>query len=410
MMAGMGLLYAVFIALGGNHLLARRFSNPAIVNTLAYLVPLPIVMLPAGLLASVMVVQNRVNKLSIYNVLTSLLMASGIIAACLLWKTPESMVLMRVGISVVIGLFAIGMMFQAVPRDDWRPRWSNMKTMVAFSIPLVLAGALGAMSIQLDKIIVSAMCTPEAFAVYSTGALEIPLVGIITGSISNVLVVDFRKAYAGQDYVEALRLYHLVPIKTSLFLFPLMVYLALAAKPFICVLFSGKYAASTTAFMIYLLMIPSNTILLGGLAAVGKSKIVLRNTAIGLAVNLAFSVILVNLFGYIGAVVGTILALGLWFIPSFLYEIAQSLETTLWQVYPWKAVGRNLILAVTAAVPTAVALWLLRNNAQIVQLLVSSIIYGIAYLAALSFRGQLDVKRDLPALWARIRNRQDGLP
>ena len=35
LMAGMGLLYAIFIAAGGNHLLAKRFSNPAIVATLA---------------------------------------------------------------------------------------------------------------------------------------------------------------------------------------------------------------------------------------------------------------------------------------------------------------------------------------------------------------------------------------
>ena len=63
MMAGMGLLYAVFIALGGNHLLARRFSNPAIDSTLAYLVPLPLVMLPAGLLASVMVAASSCRSI-----------------------------------------------------------------------------------------------------------------------------------------------------------------------------------------------------------------------------------------------------------------------------------------------------------------------------------------------------------
>jgi O-antigen/teichoic acid export membrane protein len=286
MMVCMGLLYAIFIALGGNHFLAKRFSNPAIVNTLVYLVPLPIIMLPAGLMASVMVVQNQVNKLTVYNVLTSLLMASSVIVACLMWKTPESMILIRVGISIIIGLIAIILMLQAVPKDDWRPRWSNMKNMVGFSIPLVLSGALGTILLQLDKLIVSSMCSPEDFAIYSTGALEIPLIGIITGSISNVLMVDFRKAYAAGDYVEALRLYHLVPIKTSLYLFPAMVYLAIAAKPFICVLFSDKYAASTTAFILYLLIIPSRTILLGGMASVGKSKIILRNTAIGLLINI----------------------------------------------------------------------------------------------------------------------------
>ena len=81
LMLAMGMLYTVFIALGGNHLLAKRFSNPAIVATLAYLVPLPLIMLPAKLVSSVLVVQNQVSRLTFYNVWSGLLLAVGIMAA-----------------------------------------------------------------------------------------------------------------------------------------------------------------------------------------------------------------------------------------------------------------------------------------------------------------------------------------
>jgi O-antigen/teichoic acid export membrane protein len=401
MMLVMGVMYGVFIALGGNHILAKRFSNPAIVNTLVYLVPLPIVMLPAGLLASVMVVQEKVKILTIYNVLTSLILTSSVIAGCLLWKTPEAMILVRVGVTVLTGVVAIALIIQALPRDDWRPRLGNMKTMVAFSIPLVLAGAIGTISLQLDKIIVSSMCSPEEFAVYSTGALEIPLIGIVTGSISSVMVVDFRKAFAAGNYSEALSLYRLVPAKSTILLFPVMVYLAIAAKPFIIVLFSEKYTASILPFMLYLLMIPNRTILLGGMAAVGKSKIVLRITVVSLLINMVLSVILVYAIGYMGAVLGTVLTLFFWSIPIALYEIACSLNTSMRDVYPWATVFRSLLYSLIPAIPTAVILWILRNNYYLMQLIVTSIVYALSYLAVLSWAGKIDIRRDAAKLWAR---------
>lgn len=404
MMATMGLLYAVFIALGGNHLLAKRFSNPAIVNTLAYLVPLPLIMLPAGLLSSVMVVQNKINKLTVYNVLANLLLAVGVIAACLVWKTPESMVLAKVGISIAVGLVAIALILQVVPKDDWRPRWSNMKAMVVFSIPLVLAGAMGTISLQLDKIIVSSMCTPEIFAVYSTGALEIPLISIVTGSISNVLVVDFRRAFADNNLSEALRLYRLVPEKTTLFLFPVMVYLMMVSKPVMTILFSDRYTASGTAFMLYLLLVPSRTILLGGMASVGKSKIVLRNSAVGLVVNLVLSIILVRSFGYLGAIAATVVTLAFWSVPILFYEMSRSLGASLATIYPWKVAGKHLGYAFGAALPAAAALWALKGRLPLIQVAVSGSLYAAAYLGILLVNGEWDVRRQWKALlrrWSR---------
>ncbi len=399
LMAAMGLLYAVFIALGGNHLLARRFSNPAVANTLVYLVPLPIVTLPAGLLAPVMVVRNQVRALSLYNVLASLFLAAGVVLACLWWRTPEAMVGVRVGLGVPIGLWAIGLMFRSVPQDGWRPRWESMVGMAAYSIPLAGALALGTLSLQLDKLIVAAMCTPEQFAVYSNGAIEIPLIHILTGSISSVLIVDFRTAFAAGNHAEALKLYRLVPAKTSLFLFPVMVFLALAAQPIIRVLFTARYAASATVFTLYLLMIPCRTIMAGGLVAAGMSRLVFRNSAIGLVINLALSVPLVHWIGYLGAVVGTLASLGLWELPATLRGIGRSIQTPAWRVYPWRAAGWNLLLALAAGLPAAAALRVVHPGGPVAELAVSAPVYATAYLALLWATGRMEPKRLAARLW-----------
>src|SRR5688572_20766022 len=45
----MGLLFALFIALGGNELLAQRFSNPKVANMLLWMIPYTLITTPTSL-------------------------------------------------------------------------------------------------------------------------------------------------------------------------------------------------------------------------------------------------------------------------------------------------------------------------------------------------------------------------
>jgi O-antigen/teichoic acid export membrane protein len=388
LMIGMGLLYAIFIALGGNHLLAKRFSNPAIVNTLVYLVPLPILMLPAKLLPSVMVVQNQVSKLTAYNVLTSLLLASGVIAACLLWRTPESMVLMRVGISMGVGLAGILLMLQAVPRDDWAPRWSSMKAMVAYSIPMVGASAMGAISVQLDKLIVSSMCLPEQFAVYSNGAIQIPLVAILTGSITAVIQPELRKMVATEDFQGALKLFRTASTKSAVVLLPTMMFLLVSAEPFILTLFSSKYSGSVLPFQMYLLILPVRIVNYGAfMMALGKSKLIMYRSMTGLVANLILSILLVRWMGYMGAIIGTIITLYSVNVVLNFSVISRAVGCRWWQVLPFGDLSQLFGAALLAGLPVLALRFLPWTPAPVVALAANAVLYAVALvLVAWGFR------------------------
>lgn len=405
MMFTMGLLYAVFIALGGNHLLAKRFSNPAIVNTLVYLVPLPMIMLPAGLLASVMVVQNQVNKLTVYNVLSSLLMATSVIAACLLWRTPESMVIVRVCISVAMGLIAIFLMLKAVPKDDWLPRLSNMKTMVAFSIPLVLAGAIGTISLQLDKIIVSSMCSPQDFAVYSTGALEIPLIGIITGSIASVILPDLRRMVAAGDNVAALGLFRQAATRSAAFLIPTMMFLLVSAESFILTLFSSKYSGSVLPFSLYLLILPIRIANYGSFqTALGLTKTIMWRAACGLMVNLILSIILVGRFGYIGAIIATIITLYGVNSTINMAVISKATSCRWWQVLPFRTVFSLLWATTLAAIPVLIMSSLKIEMPPLAALILNAGVYGLMLVGVAWFFKIQPLQAEMRLVRAKLRS------
>lgn len=402
MMVGMGLLYAVFIAVGGNHLLAKRFSNPAIVNTLAYLVPLPIIMLPAGLLASVMVVQNQVQKLTVYNVLSSLLLATGVIVACVAWKSPDAMILTRVGISVATGLVAIYLILRAVPADAWQPSLTSMKQMIAYSIPLVLAGALGTISLQIDKLIVSSMCSPEQFAVYSNGAIEIPLIGILTGSIAAVIQPDLRRMVADGNFSAALALFRQAAGKSAVVLIPVMMFLLISAEPFILTLFSSKYSGSVLPFRLYLLILPARIVYYGVfMMALGLNKMILYRTVIGLIANLVLSIILVQWLGFIGAIVGTILTLYLVACAWNFAVISRAVGCRWWQIVPFGSLFQLAGISILAGIPLAMMTPFVHKVVPVGQLMLYAAIF-FPTLAALAWLFRIELlTRECRKLWNR---------
>lgn len=348
----MGLVYAAFIALGGNHLLASRFSNPAIVNTLVYFVPLPLFLLPAKLLPPVMVVQGQVQDLTIYNVTTHLVLGLTVVAACLVWQTPEEMIIVRVVVSVGIGATGVWLMLRALPKDSWRPRWRTMKAMIQYSTPMVGATAMGTLSLQLDKLIVSSLCPPEEFAVYVNGAIEIPLVAILTGSITAVIQPELRRMVVAEDFEGAVGLFRTAATKSAVVLMPVMVFMFLSAEPFILTLFSSKYAGSVLPFQMYLLLLPARIVNYGAfMMALGLSKLIMYRAAVGLAANALLGVVLVHWLGYIGAIVSSVVCLYFINIALNLAAISRATKCPWWRVLPFGNVGQLLGAALLAGVP-----------------------------------------------------------
>lgn len=403
-MFAMGLIYAIIIALGGNHILSKRFDNPSIVFTLAYIAPLPIIMLPATLLSTVMIVQNRVYLLSTYNVASHLIIGISILGACVLWRTPESMVLTKVGVSLMVGAAAIYLMLKSIPTGSWQISPGNMKRLVYFGTPLAFASMLGSISVQLDKIIVSAMCTPEDFAIYSNGAFELPLVGIITGSVASVILPDLRRMVATGDESAALALFQRVAEKSILLIVPAMVFLFVSAEPFILTMFSAKYYDSIFPFRLYLLILPMRIVFFGPfLMALGMKRTILYRSAVGLAVNFVLSIILVKYMGFIGAIKATIFSLyfveGAWCIIS----LSRSLKCKWWEIYPFYRLLIVLWISAIACIPNLILIYFSSLH-SFVMLLANSVIFSIGFLGCTFLFGVEFIKNELNSLKKRSLN------
>lgn len=375
----MGGVFSLFLLAGGNKLLAWQFSNPDLEKTLFWMIPYPLFTLPAALLGAVLVVQGRVNTLTIYNVLSRLLLTISIIAACIFTKSYSGPIWAQVFFAIAALPVALWLAFSSVPGKLRKPKLSSMNAMIKYSVPMGLATMLGTITLQLDKMIVSSMCTPEEFAVYSNGAIEIPLIGIVTGSIAMVILADMAISCKSGNLGEALNLFRKAAVRSGLILLPTMIFLLVFAEDFIVILYSERYLESVTPFRIYLFVLPIRVVLYGSaLMALGMTKVILWRSIGDLLVNACLSVLLVYYMGYLGAAVATLLTLYLWTAPFNIKMIAKGFSCQKHGVLPFKEIFLTLFIASLAVLfTTPLLLW--KSPSHFLRFPVAGLIFFTAY-------------------------------
>jgi O-antigen/teichoic acid export membrane protein len=249
--------------------------------------------------------------------------------------------------------------------------------MLKYAVPLCLAGMISTVMLETNKIIVSAMCTPEEFANYVNGVIEIPLIGIITGSISAVILVDMTSYVQKGNMTMALDLFKKAAVKSAVILFPVMIFLLVSGKSFIVTLYSEKYLESVAPFYIYLFVLPVRIVIYGSaLMALGQTRVILYRSILDLTINVILSILLVHLMGYLGAAVATILTLYIWTVPFNLYKIARGFNVSMFRTLPLEKLFRIIIICLSV-VPLPIIYLLLFDHIYLIQLLITAVLYFV---------------------------------
>jgi O-antigen/teichoic acid export membrane protein len=374
-LAGMGALFALFLALGGNELLAKRFSNPEVARLLLWMIPYAIVTAPAGQCPSVLVARDQVMQSSVFQVTRQFFIGIATVVPVLIWQTAEAPLIGNVVASVLFGFEAIRLMIKATPKDSKAPSRDGMAEMLKFSVPLGMATMVGTMSLQLDKMIVAMMCTPEEFVVYSLGAIEIPFLSVVTGAVTIVMLADMRKAISAGRKDETLRLFKMTAEKTSLIIFPVMLFLLVCADPFIQTLFGGGYAESADAFRIYLFKLPYRIVVFGSiLMALGENLFILKRSLISLVIGAVLKVALVSYVGPLGAVTGAVIVAYLYVVPGSLIVISKGIGVSFFETLPLASLGKKLLMSLPVAAAGGVVVYVLGDQPPIMQLGVAAMV------------------------------------
>jgi O-antigen/teichoic acid export membrane protein len=405
---GAGLFLSLFILLGGNHLLARRFNNPGLAAGLLLFAPYPLLMLPAMGMNGCLMARERTGQIAVFNVASRFFMLLCVVVPCLFWATPNTAIVGNVAGAAVTSAVAICLMFAACGGGQWRPTWSGLGRQIAFSVPLGLANLTGTVNQSLDQVMVSAFCPPEDFAVYSVGAIEIPLIAIITGSMTSVLLVDYARLHYEHRTDAIVALIHRAMIKSATVLLPAMALLFCIAPELMRLLFGAGYGPAAGPFRVYLLLLPIRTITFGAvLQATGRSRDVLIGAVIGLTCNAALSWPLIRHFGPVGAACSSIIATWVFVVPYLAWSIRRVLGCPLWRLFPWRNLGGMTAVSVLSGVPIIFVKRLLGARPDILVFALAGIAFVVVALPLFAAFGWLRPAAVVRSLLLRLGGKSD---
>ncbi|ARU59518.1 polysaccharide biosynthesis protein [Oleiphilus messinensis] len=333
----MGMLFSLFLLLGGNKLLADQFNNPGLASLLNYLAPYSLVALPILALPACLTAMNKVQQVPMFTVVSRFIALVMVLLGACYWQTPSA-ALVGLTISGFLVLpWALGLMYRSCSGQLW-PNYKSLVAQVKFAIPVGIAAVLGAVQVQLDKLFVASMGTPEEFAVFVIGAQQLPVVAMITGSVATVTLVDLRQFYLQGRLVDLVHLWQSALLKVAVFMIPIMILGLVLADDVIPFLFTAAYAEAVLPFQLYLLLLFGRMANYGNLLVAGGNPqflpLVLLITVIA---GVSLNWVLIPEFGYMGAVYGTLIA-------SYCVEIPLHLLLVRWRLGVWMFSGFNFRL------------------------------------------------------------------
>ncbi len=241
----------------------------------------------------------------------------------------------------------------SVQKSSWSARFPAVQ--LAYSLPLAASTCVGLVGGVLDKAIVALSFSPVAYAVYSVGALEIPLDSIFQGSVANVLRASLPALIHQGRLDEVVRIWRDSVRKLALIMLPSFVFLTAFAGRIITTLFTHRYEASVRVFHIYLLVIPLYMFILNAVPHVfGKTRLNLYVVGATVTCNLALSFVLLRIIGILGPAVAFTCS---GYLTSVLYFLVtrRLLKVPALTLLPLAAIARTILAACISIVPALVA-------------------------------------------------------
>lgn len=348
-------LAGIVLALG-TPALEWYFHNGDIGTYSFFLLLYPFASITMSAVESILVVYERPRTLVLYRLLNSLSLLGILIIVDALGMTfRQYMVLFLV--TELVFAFAVYLLANSLS-GGLRPAFSvaKLREIAVFCIPMGLASAVGTLSAELDKLVISAFFTTSEYAIYTNAAKELPLTVLSSATIMVIMpkVVQFlhrgEKDRAISLWKEAFVLNYAV---MAVMVFGIVTY----APEVITILYSEKYLPGIAVFRIYMLLLLLRSTYFGMiLNALGKTKYIFRISVLQLCVNVVLNLIGCRWLGFIGPAIASALVE---YTANYmtLRITAQKLSISVASLFPSKPL---MMITIVNLVLSAFFLWLKR--------------------------------------------------
>lgn len=386
---------------------ARLFGNPALIVPLRACALFPALTLPFNMTENALVALGRAGRAGLVSGGAALLQTAVILLAFFQGASLEQVFLYLSLWALLRWLCAAGALLYGF-RDlavGWNLR--ELSRQLWFALPMGAAAMVGLLSRQIDKLIVSANFPPERFAVYANGSYDIPLINVLTLSVTAVLVPAIVRANAAGDTGEIRRLWHGAARRMAWLFFPAFCFLFVAARPVMIFLFSDAYADSAGPFRVLLFLLPLRILFHGGfLRALGRTRPIFYAAAGSLVISVVLALLLVRIraLGFLGPAIASV-AGAYWSVAVAIHVASRHLGWSWREYFPWRTLGGILAVAVVAALPTALLTSALQESSALLQLVILAGTYAAVYLTVGEATGAARPREWIEAISDLLRQR-----
>jgi O-antigen/teichoic acid export membrane protein len=280
------------------------------------------------------------------------------VAAVILFATVEAFIyaaMIQAALQTLILLFYLNSRFPQL----WKTfDFKFFREQLIYALPFGLAGLLWTMQTDIHNYFVGYKFSASDYAIYAYGCFELPLIAMISESVTSVLIPRMSKLQADGDKREMIRLTTRAMQKLAFFYFPIYIFLMITAQTFIVTLFTRNYAASVPIFLINITLMPFYIWIVDPIVRsykeLGRFLLGLRIFIFAALISaLYFGLKNFDLRGMIAIVVVTTITEK--FISSF--AVLRKLEVKRADVHLLKGIAQTAVCALLAGVFTFLFYW-----------------------------------------------------
>jgi O-antigen/teichoic acid export membrane protein len=330
-------------------------ADPLELSALRYFALFAVFDVASRVFPNLLVAEHHARGAALFGVLRSLGMTvAQVVPASLGGGVPE--IITGLTIFGVVQLLAmvwlIERLYRGVPRSSCDV---GVGAMIRFSLPLGLTELVTVLNAQVDRYLVLLLMSGEAFANYTAGAWQLPVVSIAY-TIGQVYMPRFVRLLNAGRGAEVVEIWRQSSLKGGLVVVPVCAVFFVGAEEFMAVGFREDYVVAAQVFRFYVVYTALRIAPFGALiVAAGQPRLVLLAAAFTLVSNVIISVPLALLIGFEGPALGTMLA----FVPTILvygYFIGRAVGVSPWRTFPWVGWLRIALAALLGSVPA----WVLK--------------------------------------------------
>jgi O-antigen/teichoic acid export membrane protein len=260
-----------------------------------------------------------------------------------------------------------------------------LRDQLSYAIPLGAAGILMIVQTDLHNYFVSNRFGPSLFAVYALGTLQLPLMGLIQEASNSVLITRVSFLQKRDEHREIVLLLARAARKLAAVYFPVYVFLMVAGREFIRVLFTARFAESWPIFAANLTLLPLGILLLDPLyRAYESERYFLLRLRLVLAVVLIVTLWLFTArLGLIG-VIAVVVTIAAFERSVMAIHFARLLRVTVRDVVLLRDIAKLAVAALAAGVVAELIRLVLVPKGALVVLAGCGTAFAAVYLAVIA--------------------------